>query len=219
MDIYIKWSNDTKEIHLPVNPDNFSRDGHQNNTSLYIHDLGEINLKGKRGLYQITISSFFPAQAYDFCKCTPEDPYDYYVKKLDNLFEKNTTIHLTITDTSINFYGTIEDFSCGEQDRSGDVFYMLAIKEFRDETTTDRVTKGSSSQSVKWKKGDTWQLITKRALGKSDKWKKVKDDNKKTVSTAKKDYIRDYKKSHNNKTPKKVDEKVALIGYKVVVKE
>jgi hypothetical protein len=71
---------------------------------------------------------------------------------------------------------------------------------------------------VKWKKGDTWQKVTKRALGKSDKWKTVKKDNAKVVSKAKKAYISKYKKAHNGKTPKKVDEKVALIGYKVVVK-
>lgn len=219
MDIYIKWSNDSEEIHLPVNPESFSKDGSQNNTSLYVHDLGEINLKGKRGLYQITVSSFFPAQEYDFCRCTPEDPYDYYVKKLGALYEKNTTIHLTITDTSINFYGTIESFSYGESDRSGDVYYTLVIKEFRDVASTSRITKDTQSKSVKWKKGDTWQKITKRALGKSDKWKMVKNNNKKTVSTAKKEYIKTYKKAHKGEAPKKVDETVALIGYKVVVKE
>ena len=38
------------------------------------------------------------------------------------------------------------------------------------------------------------------------------------MSKAKKAYIKKYKKDHNGKAPKKVDEKVALIGYKVVVK-
>lgn len=218
MDIYIKWDNDKNEIHLPVNPESFELDGSQNNTSLYIHDLGEINLKGKRGLYSIEISSFFPAQPYEFCRCTPEDPYDYYIKKLKSLYEKNTTIHLTITDTSINIFGTIESFNFGEEERNGDVRYTIQIKEFREVTSAKRTVKTPKTKSVKWKKGDTWQKITKKILGKSTKWKTVRKDNSSVISKAKKAYIKKYKKSHKGKAPKKVDEKVALIGYKVVVK-
>jgi len=219
MDIYIKWDNDSNEIHLPVNPESFEIGGAQNNTSLYIHDLGEINLKGKRGLYSIGISSFFPAQPYEFCRCTPEDPFDYYIKKLKSLYEKNTTIHLTITETSINLFGTIEEFVYGEEERNGDVKYTLTIKEFREVTSsTTRTAKDPKSKSVKWKKGDTWQKVTKNVLGKSTKWKAVRKENSKVISTAKKEYIRKYKKANKNKEPKKVDEKTALIGFKVVVK-
>ena len=218
MDIHIKWNNDANDIQLPINPESFEVGGSQNNTSLYVHDLGEINLKGKRGLYEITLASFFPAQEYEFCQCTPEDPYDYYVKKIKNLYEKNTTIHLIITETSVDFFGTIESFTYGENERNGDVSYSMTIKEFREISSAKRTTKTPKTKSVKWKKGDTWQKVTKRALGKSDKWKTVKTDNAKVVSKAKKAYISKYKKAHNGKTPKKVDEKVALIGYKVVVK-
>lgn len=219
MDIYIRWSDDAKEIHLPINPESFELSGIQNNTSLYVHDLGEINLKGKRGLYEIAITSFFPAQPYDFCRCTPKDPYDYYIKKLKNLYEKNTTVHLTITDTSINIFGTIESFTYGEMERNGDVAYTLQIKEFREVSDTTRTqTKTPKDVSVKWKKGDTWQKITKNALGKSDKWKTVRKNNAKIVSNATMTYIKNYKKAHKNKEPKKVDENAVLVGYKVVVK-
>lgn len=220
MDIHIKWDDESEDIHFPVNPESFEIQGSQNNTSLYVHDLGEINLKGKRGLYSITLSSFFPAQAYDFCQCTPEDPYDYYVKKLKTLYENNTTIHLVITDTSIDLFGTIESFTYGEAERNGDVSYSLSIKEFREISSAKRTTttKTPKTKSITWKKGDTWQKVTKRALGKSDKWKTVKKDNAKVVSKAKKAYIKKYKKNHKGKAPKKVVEATALIGYKVVVK-
>lgn len=218
MVIHIKWDGNKKDMQLPVNPSSFTSDGSQKNTSLYVHNLGEINLKGKRGLYEVSISSFFPAQYYNFCKVKPKDPYDYYVKKLKRLYERNETVHLIITKTNINMYCTIESFSWGEKDRSGDVYYTISFKEYRAVKATSRNSKGSSSKSVTWKKGDTWQKLTKAALGSSSKWKTVKSANSAVISKAKKAYIKAYKKSHKNKAPAKVPEATALIGYKVVIK-
>lgn len=62
MDIYLNWDNEKKSILLPINPESFEISGSQNNQSLYVHNLGEINLKGKRGLYSITLESFFPSK-------------------------------------------------------------------------------------------------------------------------------------------------------------
>lgn len=218
MDIHIKWNGDQEDIQIPVNPSSFSKSGSQNNTSLYIHDLGEINLKGKRGLYSTEISSFFPAQNYDFCQCEPGDPYDYYVKTFQTLYEDNTTVHLVIAGTSINYYGTIETFTYGEEDRSGDVAYSMMIREQIELSDSTRTTKDANEKTVKWKKNDTWQKLTKKHLGSSSKWRSVRSNNKKVINKANKAYIKSYKKSHSGKAPKKTDEKKTLIGYKVVMK-
>ena len=55
MDIYLNWDSDKKSILLPINPESFEISGTQNKQSTYVHNLGEINLKGKRGLYSITL--------------------------------------------------------------------------------------------------------------------------------------------------------------------
>lgn len=205
--MYIKWNNDKKSIRLPILPESFMVEGSQNNQSVMIHNLGEINLKGKRGLYSIAIESFFPHEKLSFQHGKFYEPYDYYIKKLKNLYEKNTTVHLIITGTDISLFCTIESFSWGEEDKSGDVKYSLALKEYREDaltSTSKRPTKQVETKSVKWKKGDTWQKLTKSALGSSKDWKKVRKNNSSVIKKAIK------------KTGKK--EKAALIGYKVVIK-
>ena len=127
MDIYIKWDSDKKGFLLPINPEGFELSDSMNNTSVIVHNLGEINLKGKRSLWTITLESFFPHQKYSFSRGAYHDPYEYYIKKLKKLFEKNTTIHLIITQTSINGFFTIESFTYGNKEKNGDVSYSLSF--------------------------------------------------------------------------------------------
>lgn len=207
MDIYIKWRDDTKSIRLPILPGNFTIGALQNNQSVMIHNLGEVNLKGKRGLYSIGIESFFPHEKMLFQNGKYYEPYDYYIKNLRKLYEKNSTVHLIITGTDISMFCTIENFSYGEEDKSGDVKYSLTLKEFREDymsSKSKRPIKESETKAVEWKKGDTWQKLTKTVIGSSKEWKKVRKNNSLVIKKAMK------------KTGKK--EKIALIGYKVVIK-
>lgn len=208
MDITISWNNEEESITLPINPSSFEITGSQNNTSLYIHNMGEINLKGKRGLYGISIESFFPAQEYDFAHGEFYEPYEYYCEKLQALYEDNETVHLVITETDINLFCTIETFTHGEEDRSGDVKYSLAFKEYREIVSTKsnkRISTKKTTASYVWKKGDTWAKVCKKKLGSSKNWKAVRKKNLAVIKKAKK------------KHPM-AKESVALIGYKVVIK-
>lgn len=205
MDIYLNWDNEEKSILLPINPSSFEIAGSQNNQSVYVHNLGEINLKGKRGLYSITLESFFPSRKYDFSHGTYHDPYDYYCKKLTKLYESNKTIHLIITETDINMFCTIESFSHGEADRSGDVKYRLTLKEYREVMVSKRMSTKKKETSYVWKKGDTWPKVVKKQLGSSSTWKQVRKANSSVINKAKR------------KNPK-TKESVALAGYKVVIK-
>ena len=206
MDIFIKWKNDTKSVRLPILPENFELTGTQNNQSVMIHNLGEVNLKGKRGLYSITIESFFPHEKLSIQHGKHHDPYDYYIDQLKKLYENNTTVHLIITGTDVSMFCTIESFTYGEEDRSGDVKYLLAFREYRDDAlsaSSARPKKDIEEESRKWKKGDTWQNLTKSVMGSSKDWKKVRKKNDAVIKKAMK------------ATGKK--EKEALVGYKVVI--
>lgn len=205
MDIYLNWDNEKKSILLPINPESFEISGSQNNQSLYVHNLGEINLKGKRGLYSITLESFFPSKKYNFRHGKYRDPYNFYCKKLKNLYEKNTTVHLIITETDVNMFCTIESFTHGENDGSGDVKYTLALKEYREVVAAKRISTKKKWATHTWKKGDTWPKVVKKYLGSSKTWKTVRKNNIAVVKKAKR---KNFKKK----------ETVALIGYKVVVK-
>ena len=205
MDIYIKWDNDKNSIRLPVLPSSFELSGTQNNTSVNIHNLGELNLKGKRNLYTISFESFFPCQHYEFCRCAPQSASSY-IKTLRELFEKNTTVHLIITESEVNLFCTIDSFTHGMMEKVQDVSFNISFVEYRSVTEGTRVVKSTKKNVThKWKKGDTWQKVTKKYLGSSKDWKKVKKNNKSVIKKAKK----------KNKGKK---EKVALIGYKVVIK-
>lgn len=204
MDIYIKWNNDKDSLRIPVLPSSFELAGTQNNTSVNIHNLGELNLKGKRNLYTIGFDSFFPCQPYEFCRCTPKSA-ESYIKTLRKLFENNTTVHLIITESEVNMYCTIDSFNHGMAEKVQDVSYAISFKEYRSVTEGTRVVKTVSDKTHKWKKGDTWQKVTKKYLGSSKKWKTVRKNNTSVINKAKK----------KNKGKK---ENVALIGYKVVIK-
>lgn len=205
MDIYLNWHNDEKSMLIPINPESFEITVSQNNQTEYVHDFGEINLKGKRGLKGITLESFFPGQKYGFQHGKFHDPYDYYCKKLNSLFNKNTTIHLIITETDINMYCTIESFSHGEAAGSRDVKYSLVLKEYREVVAAKRISTKSKTATVTWKKGDTWPKVVKKVKGTSSTWKTVRKNNMAVINKAKK------------KHPK-TKETVAMIGSKVVVK-
>ena len=225
MDIYIKWKNDTKGFRLPVNPEKYSLDGKQQNTSVNIHAAGEYNLKGKRALQTISWSCFFPAQKYYFNITKFQDPITFYVKKLTNLLNDNTTVHVMIGDR-VNLFATIDSFTWGEEDGTGDIFYSISFKEDRayaeavGKAASDafdgegkRLAKEVTKVTYKWKKGDTWKKVCKAKLGNAKYAKANQKANKKVINKAKKAY----KKKHPK--VKTVKEATALIGYKVVLKK
>lgn len=204
MNIHIKWNNDKSDLQLPVLPEAFEISGMQNNSTITIHDFGDINLLGVRSLYEITLESFFPHMHYDFCKCKPKKPYEY-IEKLRNLFEKNTVVHLIITGTKINSHFTISSFSFGEEERVGDVRYSITLTEYRkpkvakkskqkaNKSSTKiqlakgaRISKKTKSCTYKCKKGDTLQKVSKYLTGTSANWRAIYNQNKKKIGTKKK---------------------------------
>ena len=214
LDIHIKWNNDKSSLQIPILPESFEIEDSINNTTVNIHNLGDINLKGKRGLYGLSFESFFPEHEYDFEHCAHKDSYDY-IKKLKTLFEKNTTVHVIVTETDIKGFFTIESFNYGHNEKTLDVRYSISFREYRTISSTSvgtsnkgRQNKGVSAKTIKWKKGDTWQKLTKSVLGSSATWKKQRKNNIKVVNKAMK----------LKKGEKKKKENVALIGYKVVIK-
>lgn len=213
MDIYIKWNNDTSSIQIPILPESFDLSQMMNNKTVNVQNVGDINLKGKKGLAGFSIESFFPCVDYGFKHgAFLADPYASYITPLQTLFDTNTTVHVIVTSTNINGFFTIESFTYGHSEKVADVDYSITFREFRsvapvsDGTSkAGRANKGAKATTVKWKKGDTWQKVTKAVLGDSKTWKTQQKNNKAVITKAKK----------KNKGKK---EAVALIGYKVVIK-
>lgn len=143
MEFWLKKSNSDKFM-LPVNPESFSFTEKHNNTSVNVNSIGEVNLIGKRGLKEGTISSFFPNQDYNFGNNSGRKAPYVYVNTILKWKEEGKPIRL-IVGGNINVQVTIESFKYGEQDGTGDVYYLLGIKEYKAVT----VTKVKNSTSVK----------------------------------------------------------------------
>lgn len=205
MEIHLTSSK--KDLRFPVLPDKFEVQSSQQNETVTVHTVGEVNLLGKRGLKTIELSSFFPNQNYSFSyNKNRKEPYKY-IKLLTTWKDKGTILDLTITETNINFDVTIESLVYSENDSSGDVNYTISLKEYRALTRTNKHDKGAGSGKYKVKKGDTLKKIAKKTMGKASYSKKIYGKNKKTIENAVKKYVKKEnaaRKKYNKKhSPKK----------------
>lgn len=192
MEFWLKKSNSDKFM-LPVNPESFVFTEKHNNTSVIVNSLGEVNLLGKRGLKEGTISSFFPNRNYNFsANSGRKKPYDY-IKKLLKWKENGDVIRLIIGG-GINEQVTIESLKYGEQDGTGDVYFDLTLKEYRKitllklkvksepakkKTTPKRTTENKpKTKTYTVKSGDCLWNIAKKYYGNGAQYTKIYNANK-----------------------------------------
>lgn len=116
-------------IRIPVVPAEYTVTSEQDNTSVTVCNLGEVTLRGKRKLQQISFSSFFPRQ-YDsgYCDVRSKSPITM-VKKVEKM-KRAGSVKLIITGV-LSMKVTIESFEWGENDGTGDISYTLSMKEYR----------------------------------------------------------------------------------------
>ena len=199
---------------MPILPPSFEVQDKQNNESVTIHTVGEVNLLGMSGLREISISTLYPANDYEWQQTPTEmKPYDF-VDELKKWKDTRTIIELTVTDTNINWDITIEQLTFSEDDVTGDLNYTLQLKEYRTLTRVDKVAKSTGSKSsnkskkkkYKIKKGDTLKKIAKKKMGASKYSKTIYKKNKKVIEAALKKYVKKYNKAvkkYNKKHSKK----------------
>lgn len=207
MEIWLKYEDDS--YRFAILPTSFEIQGQQGNTIVTVHSVGEINLLGNANLKTVELSSFFPSQEYSFCQYTGFnlDPY-VYVRKIEKWKKKKYTPRLIITETNINMPVSIENFYYGENDGSGDVYFTLSLKEYKELSYTKRAVKKAKTIKYTIKKGDTLKKIAKEKTGKSSNWKKIYTQNKSVIEKA--------AKKHGRKTSK--TGKYLYKGTKLVIK-
>lgn len=197
------WLKGSKKIRLPVLPPEYSISSSQNNTTVNIIGLGDVTLKGKRGLRSISFSSFFPMR-YDssYCEIRNIKSPKAYVDIIEKM-KRAGTVKLIITGTPINFRCTIESFTWGENDGTGDINYTLSLKEYRapsaSESSVVQMTDSSDSSSSQAsgetrteqtaaqgtytvKKGDCLSAIARSQLGTTD-WHALYEQNKGVIGS------------------------------------
>ena len=191
------WLNN---ISIPVLPSEYQVQSSQNNQSENIIGLGEISLKGKRNLMTVSFSSFFPLRRNSsYCRRGSILKPLQYVDAIERM-KQTGTVKLVITGSPIRMDCTIESFEWGENDGTGDIFYTLSFKEYRNVSaskssvvqgngeaeagiTTPEQTRTepkASTQEYIVKKGDTLTSIAKRLTGSSN-WKPIYNANRAVI--------------------------------------
>ena len=188
-----------KAIRLPVIPAEFERvigaDYETNN----IIGLGDVATFNSNGLAQLSLSSFFPNKEYSFNEYSNvPKPYDM-VSHFKDWKNKGTVVRVILTGTDINQQMYITNFSYGEKDGTGDVYYTVDLVEYRpitvpvinetssntqntsrqDENNDNSNDANNSTQKThKVVKGDCLWDIAKKYLGKGSDYPKIKEANK-----------------------------------------
>lgn len=128
MEIWLKGS---EKIRVPVLPSGYQVSSAQMDETVTVTGLGEILLKGKRGLVQVSFSSFFPA-VYDpgYCEYSGIKSPMQYVDMIEGM-KRSGTVKLVMTGISASMRCRIQSFEWGEEDGTGDISYTLAMKEYR----------------------------------------------------------------------------------------
>ena len=187
-----------KAIRLPVMPSEFERVISANYETNNIIGLGDIATFGGNGLAQLSLSSFFPNHEYSFnAYSNVPKPYDM-VSHFKEWKNKGTVVRVILTGTDINQEMYITNYSYGEKDGTGDVYYSMDLLEYRpiiipviNETNssntqnTSRPTENNSSnantstqKTHKVKKGDCLWDIAQKYYGKGSLYPKIKEANK-----------------------------------------
>ena len=190
-------------IRIPVVPAEYTVTSEQDNTSVTVCNLGEVTLRGKRKLQQISFSSFFPRQ-YDsgYCDVRSQSPITM-VKKVEKM-KRAGSVKLIITGV-LSMKVTIESFEWGENDGTGDISYTLSMKEYRTVSIpasvlvkeqpaqpaaagSDGGTSGrdqpetTGTQSYTVKSGDSLSAIARKLTG-STNWQTIYEQNKAVIGS------------------------------------
>jgi len=125
---------DGKRYLLPVNPSEIEIDKSSNNSSNEVVALGEITQIGPESLKEVSIESFFPKSKTSNLVAYPNEfvAQDKFVDLLDKAQSAGKLVRLTITTTKVNILATIENFKYSYKDASGDIYYSIELKQYRE---------------------------------------------------------------------------------------
>ena len=191
-----------KAVRLPIVPSEFERVIDANYETNNVIGLGDVATFSGNGLAQISFSSFFPNHEYSFNAYSDvPKPYEF-VKYFKEWKNKGVVVRVVLTGTDINQEMYITNFSYGERDGTGDVYYNIDLLEYRPITIptinennsnntqntsrpADNNSSGNSSnnnsstqKTHKVVKGDCLWDIAQKYLGKGSLYPKIKEANK-----------------------------------------
>ncbi|MFR7364848.1 MAG: LysM peptidoglycan-binding domain-containing protein [Terrisporobacter sp.] len=202
MEMYLK--NDKHIFRFPILPSTINVQDYAIINDSNITGLGDVAIFGGKGLRTIEISSFFPnpKRKYKFVNYSNYPKQWDCVSKIRGYMNNGEVMRFIVTGTEINFQARITDFTFSQQDGTGDVYYTINLKEYReikissttpakkktdnknrtsskDKNNNKNKTSTKSKQTIHTvKKGDTLYDIAKKYYGKGSSYKKIIEKNK-----------------------------------------
>lgn len=186
MEFWIQ-QDDSGKLQLPVKPTEFTVTVTHKNTVVNVIQLGDINLMGKTGLREITLASFFPAKDYNFSNNSGRKEPLACVEQLEGWRKSGNPVRVIITGV-LNMEATIESFSYGEKDATGDIYYTLYLKEYKKiktkratvtiatvkpSTRPTKAPEANSGRTYTVKSGDCLWNIAKQFYGNGAQYNKI----------------------------------------------
>lgn len=120
-----------EELRLPVPPSSFYINNLINVMVDDLNEVGEVALIGNRKLSSISFESFFPNKEYNFVQYRGfPSPYDC-IELIKKWQVSKRPIIFIVTGTDINMDCVIPQFTYGERDGTGDVYFSIELTEYR----------------------------------------------------------------------------------------
>lgn len=191
MDIILTQSGNS--IVFPVLPDSYGVKTAQNNTTVNVNAIGEVNLLGWPNLDSISWSCFFPYRADTYSKSSIMTPYEYVQAITKMKAAGPADIHLLDV---MAIHCTIESFEWGEDKGTGDINYSIELKRYLYINSEGVVNKTllqggqgrpspdtpRNGKTYTTKAGDNLLIIARRELGISD-WSEIYSLNKALIGS------------------------------------
>lgn len=140
------WIGQDTLIQLPVLPQAYSVKTDNNNVSINVESVGELNILGETKLSGITLASFFPNQYYTFCTYSDFMTPLEFVAKFEAWRISKKPIRLIMTGTPVNDLFSIESFEYGENDGTKDINFTLSLKQYK-VTSLNQAVVGTHGES------------------------------------------------------------------------
>jgi len=129
--LFIEYRNQI--VQLPVNPSELRRVKESDNTEISIVQLGDISRLGIAKLSECLVECFFPVSPnHAYVRTSGRfKPPNFYIEFLERIRTDRRPCRFVVTGTKINMMVSIEGFDYELKAGTDDIYYRLALKEFR----------------------------------------------------------------------------------------
>ena len=181
----IALKNGSDTLILPVTPESFTVNHGIDIQTVNITALGDVRIAGYPTLDSISISSFFPAQAYSWAAASYSDPWGL-IEKIQSWMTNKTVLRFIVTGTYINKPVLVEGIDIGESGGSNDITYALTLAEYRFVSTGAATAAGAmraietqpaAAEYYTAEPGDSLRSIAQKYHGDPNKCNKLADLN------------------------------------------